>query len=94
VLPADLLDEVALKPGELPVVEGRVDGGDQVTALSEDAHERELSAGVVGHGFLPPVEERRSTPVECETRILGDLPGRTLIDTPDRPDVPTWHVPY
>ena len=53
-IPADLLDEVVLEPGELSVVERRVDGRDQVTALPEDGDERRLLAGVVGHGFLPP----------------------------------------
>ena len=52
-VPADLFDEVVLEPGQLPIIERRMDGCDQVAAQPEDRDGFRLLGGVVGHGFLP-----------------------------------------
>jgi hypothetical protein len=53
LVPADLFDEVVLEPGELPVVERRVNGRDQIPAQPEDRDDLWVPRSVVGHGFPP-----------------------------------------
>jgi hypothetical protein len=46
-MPPDLLEEVAAEAQELPVVEGRVHGRDQVPALPEDRDPERFGRGRV-----------------------------------------------
>ena len=41
-VPADLVDQVVLEPDELTVVQGGVDGRDEVAALPQDGDQRRL----------------------------------------------------